>query len=227
MLFARSPAGDVLIGLTEENLERMRSGMPAVVRPQTHPGATHNITVMHGHTEADIVEELRAKDLLLPQWKEHPGSEKIYRPLVSQYRHEAPGGKVLILTCGLPRSGKSTWARKQAWPVVCPDAIRLALHGQAFYAPAEQMVWAHARLMVRSLFGAGHATVILDATNVTKARRQEWAGKEWLSCVKEMTAPKEECLTRARVEGRDDLAAVIERMAAAYEAPGPEERPWP
>jgi len=37
--------------------------------------------------------------------------------------------KILILTVGLPRSGKSTWAAKKGFPIVSPDAIRLAMHG--------------------------------------------------------------------------------------------------
>jgi predicted kinase len=73
--------------------------------------------------------------------------------------------KTLIMTVGLPRSGKSTWAIAQGHPVVCPDAIRLALHGQPFIATAEPVVWATAKLMVASLFEAGHGVVILDATN--------------------------------------------------------------
>jgi predicted kinase len=33
----------------------------------------------------------------------------------------------LILTVGLPRSGKTTWAKQQGVPMVNRDAIRLAL----------------------------------------------------------------------------------------------------
>ena len=35
----------------------------------------------------------------------------------------------LIVMVGLPRSGKTTWARKQGYPIVNPDSIRLAFHG--------------------------------------------------------------------------------------------------
>lgn len=44
--------------------------------------------------------------------------------------------KKLILTIGLPRSGKSTWAKQQGCPVVNPDSIRLALHGKAYIQEA-------------------------------------------------------------------------------------------
>jgi predicted kinase len=80
----------------------------------------------------------------------------------------------LILTVGLPRSGKTTWARAQGVPVASPDAISRALHGQRFIGVAEPFVWAIAKLMVRALFLAGHPTVIVDATNTTQKRRDEW-----------------------------------------------------
>ena len=82
--------------------------------------------------------------------------------------------KTLILTVGLPRSGKSSWARCQGYPVVNPDSIRLRLHGQVFAPQAEPFVWAVAHLMVESLFEAGHSTVILDATNISRRRRRGW-----------------------------------------------------
>ena len=76
--------------------------------------------------------------------------------------------ETLILTVGLPRSGKSIWAKKQGIPIVNPDSIRLALHGKAFILEAEDFVWTIAYTMARALFLAGHETVIIDATNITK-----------------------------------------------------------
>jgi predicted kinase len=63
--------------------------------------------------------------------------------------------KKLILTMGLPRSGKSTWAKQQSVPIVSPDAIRLAMTGQRWVGELEDMVWVVAKYMVRSLFLAG------------------------------------------------------------------------
>ncbi len=126
----------------------------------------------------------------------------------------------LIATVGLPRSGKTTWARAQARPIVNPDSIRLAIHGQRFVAMAEPWVWATAKTMVRALFLAGHDVVILDATNLTNKRREDWLSKEWQTLFHVLDTPKEECLRRA---GPDtEIAAVIERMAREIEplAPG-------
>lgn len=135
--------------------------------------------------------------------------------------------KTLVMTVGLPRSGKSTWARQQGCPIVNPDAIRLALHGQRFVASAEPVVWAVAKLMVAALFRAGHDTVILDATNTTKARRDEWISPEWAIRYHVVPTPKDVCITRALAEYDTELVAVIERMAAQFDLLTETERRFP
>lgn len=132
--------------------------------------------------------------------------------------------KTLIVCVGLPRSGKSTWARAQPYPMVNPDSIRLALHGQRFVSQAEPHVWAIAKTMVRALFLAGHPTVILDATNTTRERRREWQSRDWETFFRIFPTPLEECLQRA--QGDEELIEVIRRMAANYEPPGPEDSIW-
>jgi predicted kinase len=123
----------------------------------------------------------------------------------------------LVMTVGLPRSGKSTWARQVGSPIVNPDAIRLSLHGASWRAEAEPMVWAVAKLMVAALFEAGHDQVILDATNTTRARRDDWEDKRWHRIYMPFDTPKEVCAERAIATGKPDLLPVIERMAAAFE----------
>lgn len=125
--------------------------------------------------------------------------------------------KRLILTVGLPRSGKTTWARRQNVPIVSPDAIRLALHGARFEVLAEPFVWAIAKTMVRALFLAGHSTVIVDATNTTKGRRDEWRSGAWRIGFKVVDTSREECVKRATLEQDGYILPVIERMAAQFE----------
>ena len=125
----------------------------------------------------------------------------------------------LILTVGLPRSGKTTWAKAQSHPVVNPDSIRLALHGKPFIPEAEGFVWAISYLMARALFLAGHNCVIVDATNNTEKRRVEWK-RRFKDCnieYKPFTTPKDVCIQRAKDSGREDLISVIERMADQME----------
>jgi len=120
--------------------------------------------------------------------------------------------KKLILTVGLPRSGKSTWARKQGHPIVNPDSIRLALYGQPFIEEAEPMVWTIAKYMVRALFYAGHSKIVLDATNITKERRTFWRDDNWNIRIHTVSTPKDICIERAIKDRRGDLIPIIERM---------------
>lgn len=127
---------------------------------------------------------------------------------------------ILLGTMGLPRSGKSTWARafskKHGLPIVEPDAIRLALHGHKFIASAEPLVWATAQLMVASLFGAGHDVVLLDSTNVTRKRRDEWQKRfktYWVPFLTDIAT----CEQRAAQIGDRDLLVVIRVMASTQE----------
>lgn len=129
----------------------------------------------------------------------------------------------LLCTVGLPRSGKTTWAKGTGHPIVCPDAIRLALHGQRYYFDAEPIVWGHAHLMVRALFEAGHEKVVLDSTLNTIKRRKEWLSPDWETRFILVPASKELCLQRARADDRLELITVIERMAAEHEPMTPEE----
>ena len=125
--------------------------------------------------------------------------------------------KTLICTVGLPRSGKTTWALQQAYPIVNPDAIRLAMHGQRFIESTERFVWATAHCMVQSLFLAGHPLVILDATNNSRKRRDEWQNSKWATYFKVFSTSKEECLRRADLISDEQIKPVIERMASQFE----------
>ena len=128
----------------------------------------------------------------------------------------------LVLTVGLPQSGKSTWAKDQGHPIVNLDAIRLATHGQPFVGSAEPFVWATAKAMVRSLFLAGHETVILDATNTTRKRRGEWKSRDWVRDFQVFDTPADVCRSRASSSGitgshLEGLLGSIDRMSGQFE----------
>lgn len=121
--------------------------------------------------------------------------------------------KQVILTVGLPRSGKSTWAKKQGLPIVNRDSIRLAFHGQAYIQECEDMITIIEDCMVRALFLAGHDKVIIDACHTTQKRRDRWRSEEWEIKRVLFNSNKEECIRRAKISNRLDLIPVIERMS--------------
>ena len=125
--------------------------------------------------------------------------------------------KVLHMLVGLPRSGKSTIARKLGFPIVEPDAIRKAYNCYPFNADLEPSVWATAHLMVHSLFNAGHTDVILDAVNHTKTRRSLWENKQYVIKYHLVTTSKEICISRAIASSQQYLIDIIDRMASNFE----------
>jgi predicted kinase len=126
----------------------------------------------------------------------------------------------LIMMVGLPYSGKSTIAKTFKAPIVCPDQIRFALHGQRYVQEAEPMIWAIARVMVTSLFLAGHDTVVLDATNTTKTRRDEWKDPKWIRRYVVCDVSKVACAHRALQNEDDYIIPIIDRMDRQIEYDG-------
>jgi predicted kinase len=138
----------------------------------------------------------------------------------------------LTILAGVPQSGKSTYARNlklsMAGTIICPDDIRLALHGQPYVQEAEPFVWGMAEVMARALLKSGH-NIIIDATNTTPKRRKQWVSlaEEFNllpACVVVDTAIST-CFARARELGEpgERLVPVIERMAQQFITPTTEE----
>lgn len=128
----------------------------------------------------------------------------------------------MVLTMGLPRSGKSTWAVDQQRPIVNRDAIRLALHGETYLQAAEDWVTVLEDNMVRSLYLAGHSTVIIDACNLNNDYANRWndfkvKGVHAIHIFREQfPASAVKCIERAHADLRPDLVPVIERMWERY-----------
>lgn len=125
--------------------------------------------------------------------------------------------KRLVLMIGLPRSGKSTLANKMGYPIVSRDAIRMALHGKPFLPEAEQIVTSIEEYMVRSLFIAGHNTVVVDACHVQRRQRDRWRSKHWVREFYWVNTSPDICHDRADETDQDYLHAVIARMSKQFD----------
>ncbi len=205
----KGPNPLIVAGLTEENINRLKNGRPISAPLETFsPGMAGDLCIFYGKTHADC--ERMIQGGIGPDTNAS-SSAKMEQEEAARRDHK----HILICTVGLPRSGKTTWAKSQAWPIVNPDSIRIAIHGQRFVPDAEPFVWATAKAMVRALFLAGHQTVILDATNTTKKRRVEWFDERWATFFKVIDTPYPECMERAKDDA--EIHPVIERMAAQWE----------
>lgn len=126
----------------------------------------------------------------------------------------------LIMTVGRPYSGKSSWAMQmtvKGIPIVSPDAVRLAMHGQRYLAEAERWVWPQVELVVRTMFHTGYPVVILDACMVTRQRRDVWQDKMWERRFKVFDLGQEECIERAKDEEDMEIVTTIIRMSQEWE----------
>lgn len=212
-----------ILGLSEVNIQRLKAGQPILSSLESFGVKTPgHVAIIYGQTEQAIADEMAKNGLIRDETVIHGDPKMDAIDAIPRKTN-----KLLICTLGLPRSGKSTWSKSQAFPIVCPDAIRLAIHKQKFVHEAEGFVWATAHAMVRALFLAGHSTVVLDACNNTAKRRDEWRSGEWDTVFKVIPTPAVTCLERAAEVGDVVLAQVIERMADQHEPLGEGEVAWP
>lgn len=82
---------------------------------------------------------------------------------------------ILYLMCGIPRSGKSTWAfeNKNKGVIVCPDWFRTNIFGHQFEKTAEPFIWAITDTLIRSILDQ-KKNVILDACNLYPTTRGKY-----------------------------------------------------
>ncbi|MEV6492536.1 AAA family ATPase [Actinoplanes sp. NPDC051633] len=117
----------------------------------------------------------------------------------------------LLITRGLPGSGKTTFARRlQPWVVrVNRDDLRRMLHGRRIYTPwAEGQVTVVQRGMVETLLTA-RADVMIDDTNLRPGLVRQWAAlAARLGALFELHdftgVPVEECVRRDAGRSADE-----------------------
>lgn len=133
----------------------------------------------------------------------------------------------LIAMHGLPRSGKSTIARKLSKelnaPIVNRDNIRLALHGQVYAKEAEPFTRAIYKVMIHALFLSGHPVVIADETHYSRASRDFIRDGPWTTEFRAVPTAPLICIQRAYETKQPWLPPVIEEMAKRHEPLGKDE----
>ncbi len=127
--------------------------------------------------------------------------------------------KRLYVIYGLPYSGKTTYCKSLGIPIVNPNVVRKIVHNKQFKNGNDDgLVDVFTKYMIASLFDAGHESVVLDASNLTRQRRDTFIDKRWTRQFVCINTAKEVCIQRAL----DDLnnikvAGIIEELAKTTE----------
>lgn len=125
----------------------------------------------------------------------------------------------LICTVGLPRAGKTKWAKaygsKHNAPVLNLLDLQRVIDEKRCDPDFAAFVVQTARVFLSCLFTSGYETVILEAPNITKLGRDCWNSETWNTVFQVIDTPKDECLVRAL--GDEPLLAAIKQMADIFE----------
>ena len=121
--------------------------------------------------------------------------------------------KKLILTVGLPRSGKTTWAREEAKkgiPVLETDAIWASMGYDRYREitlEEAKFVERVLRTSVEALFLSGNDTVILCHTHLSRLERERWISSKglWTRSFRFFSTSYKECQKRALELGEEWL----------------------
>ena len=133
---------------------------------------------------------------------------------------------VLIVMCGLPASGKSTYSKwleeSKVFKRVCPDLIRKELYGNENIQGDGKQVFdiAYERIKLNGMFDNN---VVFDATNTTKKTRKELIQKmrphfDIIIC-KWLSTPLNICVKRNFSRKRQVPYEVLKRMAENFQKP--------
>jgi predicted kinase len=148
--------------------------------------------------------------------------ERILEPLRSIPK-DASEGKSLVLTIGLPGSGKSTFCRRLA-PVIDAvilesDALRRQLFGHASYRASESRRLFQAIHEAAGFLLAEGNNVIVDATNLEEAHRRPLyaiAAETQATLVLLHFSADEEVIA-ARLEGRAQSRDALDNSTAGHD----------
>lgn len=137
---------------------------------------------------------------------------------------------VLIVMCGLPASGKSTYSEWLAinanFHRICPDLIRKDLYGDENIQGDGKKVFSIAHYQMKELGSIG-GNVVFDATNINRKRRTELVKQmrpyfDIIIC-KWFHTPYDVCYHRNKARERKVPNEVLCRMFMNFEKPTKDE----
>ncbi len=148
------------------------------------------------------------------------------RPAPQPAPRHAPKGAV-ILSVGLPGSGKTTWFKRKGVTPLSSDLLRSLLFDDATEQGHQDLVFSSLRYLLRARMMARMPMNYVDATNLSPKERRHWIrmarefGYEVHAVYFDVSL--ETCLERNRKRQRIVPEDVMQRMAAKLRPPTFEE----
>ena len=133
----------------------------------------------------------------------------------------------MVLSIGLPGSGKSTWFKRHNILPLSSDMVRILLFDDVTEQRYQDLVFSTLRSMLRARLLARRPWNYVDATNLSPHERRSWIklahdfGYE--SHAVFFDVPPEVCIERNRRRERNVPEDVMQRMAAKLRPPKFEE----
>ena len=133
----------------------------------------------------------------------------------------------IVITVGLPGSGKSTYLAKLGVNAISSDEMRRLLVDDPTDQSVHRRVFAAARYLVRQRLELGRAETYVDATNLTRWERRQYIrlGQLYDADVEAIffDVPVEICIERNARRLRTVPAQVVREMAAKLQPPSLDE----
>lgn len=129
----------------------------------------------------------------------------------------------IVITVGLPGSGKSTYLKRRGVNAISSDEIRHLIADDSEDQSVHAQVFATIRYLIRQRIAAGRVVTYVDATHLTRWERRPYVRlARKYGCEVEaifFNVPVETCVRRNRRRGRVVPEKVIRAMAELMEPP--------